>query len=232
VSALSAQLDDVVARQRRRRSERRQRLARHLVGEVERAILGCSNIITAGRESGNNLAIAYYERGDAYVARGNPDHAIADETKAIKLNPNSLILALAYIDRGRAYGNKGDYNGAITDDTKAIELKPRLADADLADVYLNRGVAYGNKGDHYRAIADETKAIELNPQLAGAYINRGYSHSANFEFDQEIADETKAIEPQPANALRISVSWRSLPRPGRPRKGAGRFSYRIAADPG
>jgi tetratricopeptide (TPR) repeat protein len=159
----------------------------------DRAIRSCSNIITAGRESGGHLAIAYYNRGDAYAAKGDLDRAIADENKAIELNPQ---LAAAYSDRGFAYGNKRAYDREIADETQAIELNPQLAAA-----YVNRGAAYANKGDYDLSIADETKAIELNPQLANAYVGRGAAYASKGNYDQGIADETKAIEFNPDSGL-------------------------------
>jgi tetratricopeptide (TPR) repeat protein len=159
----------------------------------DRAIGGCSNIIRAGRENGAYLATAYYERGAAYGGKGDYDRVIADETKALELNPQ---LVYAYVSRGAAYGNKANYDQEIADDTKAIELDPKLADA-----YVDRGHAYGNEGNYDQEIADENKAVEFNPKLADAYVDRGFAYGNEGNYDQEIADENKAIELKPDLAL-------------------------------
>jgi tetratricopeptide (TPR) repeat protein len=104
------------------------------IADVDRAIRGCTNIITAGRETRHNLAVSYHNRGDAYANKGNYDQAIADENKAIELNPD---YAMAYGERGFAYDSKANYDLAIEDETKAIELNPRLAGA-----YATRGDAF------------------------------------------------------------------------------------------
>jgi len=154
-------------------------------------IQGCSNIITAGSENPDDVAVAYYDRGLAYGNKGDHDAEIADETKAIELNPQN---ADAYSDRGAAYGNKGDYDSEIADQSKAIELNPQDAIA-----YYDRGLAYGEKGDHDAEIADESKAIELNPQDADAYVNRGLAYDGKGDSDHAIADYNKAIELDPKN---------------------------------
>jgi tetratricopeptide (TPR) repeat protein len=86
----------------------------------DRAILGCTEIITKGHEiEQDDLALAYYNRGLAYNQKGDPDRAIADFNKVIELNPN---FAPAYGARGSAYETKGDPDRAIADYRKATEL--------------------------------------------------------------------------------------------------------------
>src|SRR6266478_6639873 len=66
---------------------------------------GCTAIIQAGRETTENLAVAFSTRGSAYNAKGDNDRAIQDTDQAIRLNPNN---ATAYYNRGNAYRAKGD----------------------------------------------------------------------------------------------------------------------------
>jgi Flp pilus assembly protein TadD len=68
-----------------------------------------------------NLAIAYSNRGGAYIAKGQMNRAIADFNKTIRLNPKS---ALAYNNRGIAYGIKGQRDRAIADLRRALKLDP------------------------------------------------------------------------------------------------------------
>ena len=160
-------------------------------GSGDTKIRACSRIIKSGRLFGKpiskgNLASTYYNRGVAYKNEGRYDRAIADYTKAIKLDPKH---AYAYHNRGIAYGDKGDYDHAIADYTQAIKLNPNYARA-----YYNRGIAYGEKGDYDRAIADYDTAIRLNPKYALAYNNRGYAYEHLGEFDKAAADTQKAKE--------------------------------------
>ena len=97
-------------------------------------ISGCTTVIQSGKETQKNRAVAYTNRGNAYLGKKDYDRAIADYNKAIELEPK---LAAAYANRGLAYGAKGDIDGAIADLDKAIDLNPKLAHA-----YANRGLAY------------------------------------------------------------------------------------------
>ncbi|HAN62643.1 MAG TPA: hypothetical protein DCQ79_02035 [Rhizobiales bacterium] len=42
------------------------------------AIAACTRIITQGKESRANLWMAYGNRGEAYIRKGDYDHALAD----------------------------------------------------------------------------------------------------------------------------------------------------------
>jgi tetratricopeptide (TPR) repeat protein len=69
---------------------------------------------------------------------GNYNAAIADYTRAIKIEPE---YASPYINRGNTYAKLNNYNAAIADYTSAIRIDPELAIA-----YNNRGIAKANAG--------------------------------------------------------------------------------------
>ena len=152
--------------------------------------------------------------GNAKLAIGDYDGAIANYTEYIASNPTTESKAVAYSDRGAAKQGKGDLDGAIADHTKAIELNP-----DYASAYNSRGAAKHDKGDFASAIADYTKAIELNPKLAWAYHSRGCLRYDQHSFTDALGDFRKAGELDMATALadyaRISV-WRVRARLGEP----------------
>jgi tetratricopeptide (TPR) repeat protein len=124
-----------------------------------------------------NYALAFNNRGNAYLVKGQPDRAIEDFDQAIRLNPN---FALAFISRGRAYFSKGltacrpaslppcasaiAYDRAIEDFDQAIRLNPN--DLMAAWAYSERSGAKSAKGDFAGAAADLAKATQLlNPSV-------------------------------------------------------------------
>jgi tetratricopeptide (TPR) repeat protein len=66
------------------------------------------------------IAAAYSNRGDAYLAKGDTDRAIAEYIEAIRLDPK---FAHAYTHRSEAYQAKGDRDRAIADHNEAIRLE-------------------------------------------------------------------------------------------------------------
>ncbi len=65
----------------------------------------------------------FCNRGLAYYFKGIHNLAIADQDKAIDLDP---LHAVAYNNRGAAYLKLGNYAAAIADLQRAIDLKPEF----------------------------------------------------------------------------------------------------------
>jgi tetratricopeptide (TPR) repeat protein len=68
-----------------------------------------------------DFAVAYNNRGVAYVSLKRPEKALEDFNKAIALNSTYVD---AYKNRGRYYIVKEHYDDAIQDLTAAIRLNP------------------------------------------------------------------------------------------------------------
>ena len=147
---------------------------------ADAALAACANLIASGHYSGEGLSAVFDNRGLAYENKGDYNHAIADYSEAIRLNPN---FANAFNNRGLAYAGLGDFDRAIADYSEAIRLNPNFAEA-----FDNRGVAYEKKGDHDHAIADFSEAIRLNPNFANAFNNRGVAYKAKGNLDRAAAD--------------------------------------------
>src|SRR5262245_58050791 len=82
---------------------------------------GCTSLIDSGKQTPQTLVIAYNNRGNAYMAKGEYDRAVQDYDESIKLNAN---YARAFNNRGVAYQKKGAYDLAIKDFDEAIRLNP------------------------------------------------------------------------------------------------------------
>src|SRR5436190_9368554 len=126
------------------------------VGDPDRAIRACTAIISGGRDTKHNVAIALYNRGIAHSAKGNYGHGVMDLTGSLALNPN---YAKAHYHRALAHFSKGDAEAAITDYTETLRLRPKDSLA-----YSMRAAALLQKGQHDSAAADATEAIRLNSQ--------------------------------------------------------------------
>ena len=57
----------------------------------DQQIAGCSDAIKSGGFAGKDLAAAFSNRGRAYAAKGDIDHAIADYDQAIAIDPGSAV---------------------------------------------------------------------------------------------------------------------------------------------
>jgi tetratricopeptide (TPR) repeat protein len=157
------------------------------------AVVACTKEINSGIWKGLNLAVKYFNRGNAYRQKGDNDRAIADYTQAIAIDPK---MANSYYNRGGLYRERGDNDRAIVDYTQAIGIYPKDA-----DFYYNRGNAYLQKGDNDRAIVDYTQTIALDPKFARAYSSRGNAHRNKGDHDLALADYTQAIGIDPKNTL-------------------------------
>jgi tetratricopeptide (TPR) repeat protein len=82
------------------------------------AIAACTRVILRGTEKSVNLARPYYDRGAAYQLKSDFDHAIADYSRALKLNPSYVE---AYHARSVAYSNQGASARAIADLERIIQ---------------------------------------------------------------------------------------------------------------
>jgi len=133
--------------------------------------------------------VGYYNRGIAYNAVGDYDHAIEDFSREISLNPAD---ARAYYDQGLAYCYKKDFDRGLEDFNVAIALNPRYAQA-----YNNRGNVYYVKGNVENAIADFSQAIMINPQFYQAYFNRAIAFRSIGDNDQARDDMEKCRNQAP-----------------------------------
>ena len=139
-----------------------------------------------------NLVTAeeYMQRGTAFYNKNNFDLAVADFTRAIKIEPKS---ARAYLQRGLAYSGKGEQDNAFADFAKAVEVDPNFEEG-----YYVRGQVYANKNKLDAAVSDYTKAVQINPKYVQAYLNRGFINVNRGKLEEGIADFNKIININPA----------------------------------
>ncbi|MBF0487076.1 MAG: tetratricopeptide repeat protein [Nitrospirae bacterium] len=139
--------------------------------------------------AGASAADKYFNRAIKYMDKGEFDKAVADFTKALKINP---YLAEAYYNLGLIFGKeKHDYENAIVGLSRAVQLNPKYAEAhnSLGEVYRI------GKKDYDKAVAEYSEAIKIKKDFAEAYYNRGIAFfEGTKEYDNATADYTKALE--------------------------------------
>lgn len=100
------------------------------------------------------MAQPFIESGNAKTTEKNYEQAVADFSRAIKIDPGS---AQAYTGRGRIYNIQKQYDLALTDLNRSIELDPNLATA-----YYYRGLCHKALGQKDKAIADFESAAKFS----------------------------------------------------------------------
>jgi tetratricopeptide (TPR) repeat protein len=114
----------------------------------------CINLLKNDTKN-TNLASVYNNRGNAYSELGNYEDAIADYTRAIRIDPD---YASAYYNRGIEYKNLKNYEDAIADYTRAIRIDP-----DYVFAYKRRGNAKEKAGLPYWC-SDYKKCCDLGDE--------------------------------------------------------------------
>lgn len=159
----------------------------------ELSVKACTALIQLpAKESKQDIAALFYNRGAKYSSRSQYDLAIRDFDEAIRLKPD---YAEALGKRGLAYARREQHDRAIQDFDEAIRLK-----ADDADAFSHRGLTYANKGQYERAIPDYDQAIRLRPDDANHFRGRGLTYAMSGQYERAIRDYDQAIQLKPDDA--------------------------------
>ena len=129
-----------------------------------------AKLFTEAIELNPDNALAWHNRGWAYIEQKKYTQALTDFNKAAEINPDSEF---PYFGRGWVYNLQKKYDAAVKEYDKVIKLNPKYAVA-----WNNRGAAKSWLNKMAEALDDYDKAIELNPRYAKAYENRGKALNA------------------------------------------------------
>ncbi len=125
-------------------------------------------------DKGNEVALAYNNRGVLYKQAGELDKAMKDYKHSLQLNPLNQDtwsnIGLIFWQQGLQNKNQQRmYNDtAMKYLNKAIDIDPKFPTA-----FSNRGSVRSTMGDNLGAIEDYSKSIELDPNFPDPYYNRG-----------------------------------------------------------
>lgn len=168
-------------------------------------------------------AIDYFRRAYKLANEGSHEEAIADYTKAIKLDPK---YAFAYNNRGASFGDLGKHEEAIADYTKAVEINPEYASA-----YYNRGISFDEQGKYEEAVSDYTKVLGLSPMDTDSYINRANSLNHLGRYEEAISDCGKALDFNADIALAYENRGNALRALGRDEEALTDYMKALQLDP-
>jgi tetratricopeptide (TPR) repeat protein len=147
----------------------------------EETIAACTELISRGED----LDVAYYDRGIAYVATGRYAEAVSDYDHVIALRPDS---ADAYRNRCWSYSDLNDQDHALADCDKAISLDPGCGDC-----WSLRAQVHEDRREFDMALADIDEAIRRQQdELVFYYDLRGRILEALDRRDDAIASYKKA----------------------------------------
>lgn len=147
------------------------------------SIGACTAIISSGLETQENIAIAFFNRGNGQSRKRGFAAAIADYTQAINLGAADADV---YYGRSIAYYENGDYSHAMTDVNEALRQNPAMAEA-----LAHRGdIHQYGAHDYDNAIADYDRALAIRED-ATDLIRRANA----YQYGRQDLDRALAIEP-------------------------------------
>lgn len=135
-------------------------------------------------------ALAYMNRGSAYLQSGQFELGVSDYSHVIILKPSTFE---AWYNRGTAFVAAHQYDPAIADLSEAIRLKP-----DMAHAYCNRAAAYMEKSDYEKALSDFAAGIKLDSDVLFCYFARADLYFRKDDYQSAANDLTEALRLNPA----------------------------------
>lgn len=138
----------------------------------------------------------------AALSADNPEAALADMERAVKLQPDRTFLR---VNRAVARYKANDFNGALDDLDYVLEQEPMNYEA-----LFNRAMLRAELHDNDRALIDLNRALQLRPGDLHARFNRAIVLADKGEYTAALADADAVVEAYPqmfaAYALRGQIN--------------------------
>lgn len=161
----------------------------HQKSDLDRAIRLYSEAVRLDPK----LALAFYDRGRAYVAKQDADHAIRDYDEAIRLDPK---MANAYSARGYVYQViKKEPGQAQTNYTEALRLDPKNARALNNLAWLWATCSEARYRDGKKAVEYAKKGCELTTWKDWTFIDTlAAAHAEAGEYDEAVKWQKRVVD--------------------------------------
>jgi len=137
-------------------------------------------------------AAVHLARGNALLALGRPDEALASLDRALALAPGDV---LASYNRGNVLLVLGRRIEAVAAYERAVGSNPRLAPG-----WYNLGTTLMDLGRHAEAIASFDRVLALDPAMAAAHNNRAAALLALKRPEEAVAGLQRALQLRPDHA--------------------------------
>lgn len=152
---------------------------------LPRIIQACTETLNRNLLQHDERYYLLADRAQAYLAYGDPQHALADYNTAIKLNPSNAKL---HYNRALVFAAQSNGRAALQDLDSAIALDSNLVAALLLRAKINTA-----RNDYSGALTDYSVVIRLQPGNAVSWSERGYACLRQHDYKGAIQNESVAI---------------------------------------
>ncbi len=145
-----------------------------------------------------DVSMAYYLRGERYLAEGDFEHARVDLDRAIELDDG---FPASYLARGRVLIQEGDLEAAKADGDRLVELRP-----DHPAGHAIRAWAEAKQGDLTSAAADfdaATQPLPAGSEAWDAYFVRCLALAAVKDYERAEPDCQRVLELNPDHMVSL-----------------------------
>ena len=161
------------------------------------------------QSSFNRRATKFYNQGLNKSQNKQYQRAIANFTKAIKIEPQFIN---AYLKRCEMYYKLGNHPGILDDCERIIQINPSIVEA-----FYYQGIAHYSLGSFQEAINSYSEVIRHKPHYARAYYGRGIAYRDNQKTgaaleDLRIAEQLFLVEGNHNAYLMVKQHLSSLTR--------------------
>lgn len=140
-----------------------------------------------------DLVNIYMNRGNAYYGLADYQHALADYTKVIDLDPTNY---LGWQNIGQVHTFQKNWKEGAIAYEQCFRYRP-----DHPEGWVNLGFCYSKMHKDQEAVNAYTRGLRITPNIGLLYNNRGFSYLLLKQYEKAYQDLIKAIQVDPSVAM-------------------------------